>query len=71
MGFLKYQELRSQQIDYYIKRQTNSQNNYFKSKMEKTKKQKFKSKINKIIIRLTNTGQHDKASKLFNKYFQI
>ena len=67
MDFLKYQELKN---DYHIKRQTNPQNNYFKSKMEKTKKQKFKSKINKIIIRLTNEGNHPTASHLY-KYFSI
>ena len=37
----------------------------------KTKQQKFKTKIIEQVKRLTNTGQHDKASKLFNKYFSI
>ena len=37
----------------------------------KTKEQIFKSKIIEQVKRLTNTGQHVKASKLFNKYFQI
>ena len=37
----------------------------------KTQSQIFKSKIIEQVKRLTDTGQHDKASKLFNKYFQI
>ena len=37
----------------------------------KTKEQIFKSKIIEQVKRLTNTGQHDKASKLINKYFSI
>ena len=37
----------------------------------KTKEQIFKSKIIEQVKRLTNTGQHEKATKLFNKYFQI
>ena len=37
----------------------------------KTKEQIFKTKILDEVKRLTNTGQHVKASKLFNKYFQI
>ena len=37
----------------------------------KNKEQIFKSKIIEQVKRLTNTGQHEKASKLFNKYFQI
>ena len=37
----------------------------------KTKEQIFKSKVIEQVKRLTNTGQHVKASKLFNKYFQI
>ena len=37
----------------------------------KTESQIFKSKIIEQVKRLTNTGQHEKASKLFNKYFQI
>ena len=37
--------------------------------MEKTKKQKFKSKINKAIIKLTNSGNHTAASHLYQTYF--
>ena len=37
----------------------------------KTKEQIFKTKIIEQVKRLTNTGQHQKASKLFNKYFTI
>ena len=37
----------------------------------KTKEQIFKTKIIEQVKRLTDTGQHDKASKLFNKYFTI
>ena len=37
----------------------------------KTKEQIFKTKVIEEVKRLTNTGQHVKASKLFNKYFQI
>ena len=37
----------------------------------KTQSQIFKTKVLEEVKRLTNTGQHDKASKLFNKYFQI
>jgi len=35
----------------------------------KTPSQKFKSKINKIIIKLTNQGNHTAASKLYQTYF--
>ena len=35
----------------------------------KTPTQKFKSKINKIIIRLTNQGNHTTASYLYQTYF--
>ena len=35
----------------------------------KTPTQKFKSKINKIIIRLTNQGNHPAASHLYQTYF--
>ena len=35
----------------------------------KTKEQIFKTKIIEQVKRLTITGQHVKASKLFNKYF--
>ena len=35
----------------------------------KTPKQKFKTKIQKIIIRLTNEGNHPTASHLFKTYF--
>ena len=35
----------------------------------KTPKQKFKSKINKIIIDLTNKGNHTAASQLYQTYF--
>ena len=37
----------------------------------KTQSQIFKTKVLEEVKRLTNTGQHEKASKLFNKYFQI
>ena len=37
----------------------------------KTKEQIFKTKVLEEVKRLTNTGQHVKASKLFNKYFQF
>jgi len=37
----------------------------------KTKEQIFKTKILEQVKQLTNTGQHIKATKLFNKYFQI
>ena len=37
----------------------------------KTKEQIFKTKIIEQVKRLTNPGQHVKASKLFNKYFSI
>ena len=37
----------------------------------KTKEQIFKTKVLEEVKRLTNSGQHVKASKLFNKYFQI
>ena len=37
----------------------------------KTQQQIFKTKVLEQVKRLTNTGQHDKASKLFNKYFTI
>ena len=36
----------------------------------KTKKQKFKTKIQKIIIRLTNQGNHTTASHLYKTYFE-
>ena len=36
----------------------------------KTPTQKFKSKINKIIIRLTNQGNHTTASHLYQTYFK-
>jgi|TARA_R100000081_G_scaffold90870_2_gene67134 hypothetical protein len=35
----------------------------------KTPTQKFKSKINKIIIKLTNQGKHHTASHLYQTYF--
>ena len=35
----------------------------------KTKQQKFKTKIQKIIIRLTNQGNHTTASQLYQTYF--
>ena len=35
----------------------------------KTPTQKFKSKINKIIIKLTNQGNHTTASQLYQTYF--
>ena len=37
----------------------------------KTQSQTFKTKIIEQVKRLTNTGQHEKADKLFKKYFQI
>lgn len=37
----------------------------------KTKEQIFKTKVLEQIKQLTNTSQHEKASKLFNKYFSI
>ena len=37
----------------------------------KTQSQIFKTKVIEQVKRLTNTGQHEKASKLFNKYFSI
>ena len=37
----------------------------------KTKEQIFKFLVLEQVKRLTNTGQHVKASKLFNKYFTI
>tara|TARA_R100000664_G_C2696824_1_gene98717 strand:- start:289 stop:420 length:132 start_codon:yes stop_codon:yes gene_type:complete len=40
-------------------------------KQMKTKEQIFKTKILEQVKQLDNTGQHDKASKLFKKYFQI
>ena len=40
-------------------------------KQMKTKEQIFKTKILEQVKQLTNTGQHIKATKLFNKYFQI
>jgi len=40
-------------------------------KQMKTKEQIFKTKVLEQVKQLTNTGQHVKASKLFNKYFQI
>ena len=40
-------------------------------KQMKTKEQIFKTKILEQVKQLTNTGQHVKATKLFNKYFQI
>jgi len=36
----------------------------------KTKQQKFKTKIQKIIIKLTNQGNHTTASHLYKTYFQ-
>ena len=35
----------------------------------KTPTQKFKSKINKAIIRLTNSGNHTAATHLYQTYF--
>ena len=35
----------------------------------KTPTQKFKSKINKIIIKLTNQGNHPTANYLYQTYF--
>ncbi len=35
----------------------------------KTPSQKFKSRINKIIIDLTNKGNHTAASHLYQTYF--
>ena len=40
-------------------------------KQVKTKEQIFKTKVLEQVKQLTNTGQHVKATKLFNKYFQI
>jgi len=40
-------------------------------KQMKTKEQIFKTKVLEQVKQLTNTGQHVKATKLFNKYFQI
>ena len=40
-------------------------------KQMKTNEQIFKTKVLEQVKQLTNTGQHVKASKLFNKYFQI
>ena len=40
-------------------------------KQMKTKEQIFKTKVLEQVKQLTNTGQHVKASKLFNKYFSI
>jgi len=37
----------------------------------KTKEQIFKTKVLEQIKQLTNSGQHVKATKLFNKYFSI
>ena len=37
----------------------------------KTKEQIFKTKVVDQVKQLTNSGQHVKASKLFNKYFSI
>lgn len=37
----------------------------------KTKEQIFKTKVLEQVKQFTNTGQHLKANKLFNKYFQI
>ena len=37
----------------------------------KTQQQIFKTKVLEQVKHFTNTGQHVKASKLFNKYFQI
>ena len=35
----------------------------------KTKKEIFKTKIQKIIIKLTNQGNHPTASHLYKTYF--
>ncbi len=35
----------------------------------KTEEQIFKTKVLELVKHLNNTGQHLKASKLFNKYF--
>ena len=35
----------------------------------KTKEQIFKTKVLELVKQLDSTGQHLKASKLFNKYF--
>ena len=40
-------------------------------KQMKTKEQIFKTKVLEQVRQLDNTGQHVKATKLFNKYFQI
>ncbi len=50
-----------------------TQQSYFQMsiKQMKTKEQIFKTKILEQVKQLDNTGQHDKASKLFKKYFQI
>ncbi len=37
----------------------------------KTPTEKFKSRINKIIIDLTNKGNHTAASHLYQTYFLI
>ena len=37
----------------------------------KSKEQIFKTKVLEQVKQLTNSGQHVKASKLFNKYFSI
>ena len=37
----------------------------------KTQQQIFKTKVLEEVKRLTNTGQHVKASKLFTKYLSI
>jgi hypothetical protein len=37
----------------------------------KTKEEIFKTKVLEQVKQLTNSGQHVKASKLFNKYFKI
>ena len=37
----------------------------------KTKEEIFKTKVLEQVKQLTNSGQHVKASKLFNKYFTI
>ena len=39
------------------------------TKPMKTPTEKFKSKINKIIIRLTNQGNHTTAMQLYQTYF--
>ena len=50
-----------------------TQQSYFQMsiKQMKTKEQIFKTKVLEQVKQLTNTSQHEKASKLFNKYFQI